>query len=141
MNTKDRNLLMLLRENARRPVSELARRLNLSRTATQARLEKLERSGVIDGYTVRLSPEFHQNLIRAMVMIKATPAKRAKTEHALSKLETVSSLHSISGQFDLIAEIEASHVQELDKAIDQIGKIEGVIDTLSSVILSTRISR
>ena len=55
LNDKDRELLFLLSENARMPVAELARRLDLSRTTVQARLERLEGQGVIAGYQVRLS--------------------------------------------------------------------------------------
>ena len=53
----DQQLLSLLRENARAPTAELARRLGLSRTTVQSRIERLERQGVITGYTVRVSEE------------------------------------------------------------------------------------
>ncbi len=53
----DQNLLTLLRENARRPVADLARRLGLARTTVQARIERLETSGVISGYTLRISAQ------------------------------------------------------------------------------------
>ena len=55
MDDTDRRLLEILREDARAPTAQLARALGLSRTTVQSRLERLERSGVITGYTVRLS--------------------------------------------------------------------------------------
>src|SRR5262245_30586234 len=57
MDDTDRKLIAMLRENARAPTAVLARRLGLSRTTVQARLERLERSGTISGYGVRLSEE------------------------------------------------------------------------------------
>ncbi len=138
---KDEQLISLLRENARLSVSEIARRLSVSRTAAQMRLEKLERNGVIDGYSVRLSAKFLKDRVRALVMIKSPPGNRSKIENALSKMRQLTSLYSISGVFDLYAVISAPSVGELDAAIDEIGRLDGVEDTMSSVILSTKIDR
>lgn len=60
---------------------------------------------------------------------------------ALERLKPVTALHSVSGNFDLIALLAAPSILELDQAIDEIGNIDGVERTLSSIILSTRISR
>ncbi len=137
----DQRLLALLRENARYSVAELARRLSVSRTAAKARLEKLERQGVISGYTVRLSREFQAAEIRALVMVKARPARRTAIELALSRIPALVLLYSISGEFDLTAVVAAQSVADLDDAIDCIGNIDGVQETMSSVILSTKIDR
>ena len=56
-------------------------------------------------------------------------------------MKAVTALHSVSGTFDLIAIIAAPSISELDSLIDEIGAIAGVERTLSSIILSTRISR
>jgi len=128
---KDRELIALLGENARMPVATLAKKLSLSRTTVQARLERLEREGVISGYGVRLSETYLSGLIRAHVLITIAPK-------ALSEVTT---LHSVSGTFDLIAIIAAPSISQLDQLIDGIGTIDGVERTLSSIILSTRISR
>ena len=57
------------------------------------------------------------------------------------KDQQLTSLYSISGAFDLYAIISAASVGELDTAIDAIGRLDGVDDTMSSVILSTKIDR
>ena len=138
---KDEHLISLLRENARLSVSEIARQLSVSRTAAQMRLEKLERNGVIDGYSVRLSAKFLNERVRALVMIKSPPGNRGKIEDALSEVTQLTKLYSISGAFDLAAVISAASVGDLDAAIDKIGRLDGVDDTMSSVILSTKIDR
>jgi DNA-binding Lrp family transcriptional regulator len=141
MDDTDRTLIALLRENARAPTAVLARRLGLSRTTVQARLERLERGGVIAGYGVRLSEEVERGLIRAHVLVTILPKTAPRIEAELRSIPEVRTLHSVSGSFDLIAIVEAGSIGELDRLIDRIGAIEGVERTLSSIILSTRIDR
>ena len=66
-------LLSLLRENARASTADLARRLGVSRTTVQSRIERLEKRGVIAGYGVRLSPDYEQTLVRAHVLVTVAP--------------------------------------------------------------------
>ncbi|SCW87732.1 DNA-binding transcriptional regulator, Lrp family [Rhizobium mongolense subsp. loessense] len=138
---KDRDLLALLAENARLPVATLAKRLSLSRTTVQARLERLEREGVIAGYGLRLSERYMAGLVRAHVLITIAPKALSQVTSSLDKIPELTTLHSVSGSFDLIAIITAPSIAELDQLIDQIGTIDGVERTLSSIILSTRIAR
>lgn len=138
---KDEIMLAILRENARTSVSDLARRLNVSRTAAQARLDKLERNGIIQGYSVKLAPSYEKQYVKALVMIKSPPQKRQLVERALNRVPALTSLYSISGAFDLAAVLMAQGVEELDSLIDEIGRFDGVTDTMSSVILSTKVER
>lgn len=138
---KDELLVSLLSENARAPVSELARRLGLSRTTVQARIERLERGGVIAGYTVRLSSEAERALVRAHVMITVRPRHAAPTIAALADIREVRALHSVSGEVDLIAVVAAGSVAALDAVVDRIGALDGVERTQTSVIMATKFSR
>ncbi|MBY5700378.1 Lrp/AsnC family transcriptional regulator [Rhizobium leguminosarum] len=141
LSDKDRELLATLSENARVPVAALAKKLGLSRTTVQARLERLEREGVIAGYSVRLSEEYTSGLVKAHILITMAPKSLAQVTRSLEKMKAVTELHSVSGSFDLIAIIVAPSISELDQLIDEIGVVEGVERTLSSIVLSTRISR
>ncbi|MCA0400419.1 MAG: Lrp/AsnC family transcriptional regulator [Proteobacteria bacterium] len=134
-------LIELLRENARASTSELARRLGVSRTTVQSRLERLERQGVIAGYTIRLAGEFERNLVRAHILLTVSPKAAHKVEAALRRIAGVRLLHSVSGSFDMIVVVEAGSIGDLDGLIDEIGALEGVERTMSSIILSTRIER
>lgn len=137
----DNALIALLRENARMPVVELARRLGVSRTTAQSRLERLERRGIIAGYGVKLSPEHERSLVRAHILVTVPPKQSAAVAAALSRIPEVRTLHSVSGNFDMIVVVEAPSVGDLDRLIDRVGALEGVERTLSSIILSTRIDR
>ncbi len=137
----DRQLLLLLGENARAPVAELGRKLGLSRTTVQSRIERLERRGVIAGYGVKLSEEHEKGQVRAHVLITALPKLAPKVEAELRRISEVRTLHSVSGHFDMIAVVMAPSIGELDRLIDRIGALEGVERTMSSIVLSTRIQR
>jgi len=141
LSDKDEALIGLLRENGRLPVSELARRMSASRTAVQMRLQKLERNGVISGYAVKLSPTYLQKQIRALVMIRFPPLRRGSIEAALKGMPHLTSLYSISGEYDMAAVITAPSMDALDGLIDDIGCLEGITDTMSSIILSTKVDR
>lgn len=141
IDATDERLLTLLSENARASVSELGRKLSLSRTTVQSRIERLERRGVIAGYTVRLIEAYERSLVKAHVMITALPKSARRVEGELRRLVSVKSLHSVSGHFDMIVVVTASTIAELDDIIDRIGAFEGVERTTTSVILSTRIER
>ncbi|WP_416795861.1 Lrp/AsnC family transcriptional regulator [Ciceribacter azotifigens] len=141
ISAKDQELLALLGENARMPVATLARRLGLSRTTVQARLERLERDGVIAGYGLKLSDAYLSGLVRAHVLITIAPKSLSAVTAELAAIREVTTLHSVNGPFDLIAVIAAASIAELDRLIDRIGELAGVERTLSSIILSTRISR
>lgn len=137
----DRQLLNLLTENARAPVAELGRKLGLSRTTVQSRIERLERRGIITGYTARLSDEHEKGQVKAHMLITALTKLAPKVEAELRRIPEVRTLHSVSGHFDMIAVVIASSIGELDELIDRIGALDGVERTMSSIILSTRIER
>lgn len=141
LDDTDRALVALLRENARAPVAELARRLGVSRTTVQSRLQRLERRGAVVGYTVVVPDEAEAALVRAHVLITLGPKSAAAIESALRRIPEVRTLHSVSGPFDLIAIVAARSIGELDALIDRIGALDGVERTTSAIVLSTRIQR
>jgi len=141
MDETDRRLLDALRDNARAPTAALARRLGLSRTTVQSRIDRLEQSGVITGYTVRLSDAHARGQIHAYVMMTVSHKQSAAVIAAVRKMSAVRLLQSVSGPFDLIAEIVAPSVADMDAHIDALGALDGVERTTSSIVLSTKIDR
>ena len=102
----DQQLLSVLRENARASTAQIARRLNLSRTTVQSRIERLEREGVISGYTVRVHDEYDRSHLRAHIMIAVHPKQMTSVVAALRAMPELRVLHSVSGSHDLIAIID-----------------------------------
>jgi DNA-binding Lrp family transcriptional regulator len=137
----DRRLIALLRKDARMPIVHLARALGISRASAYARLQKLQRSGVIEGFTVRLSTAGQRPQIRAHVLIKVKGKLNRATEKHLQMIPEIIALHAISGVYDLIAELEAADASRLNELIDQVGELDGVEETTSSIVLATKWSR
>jgi len=141
MDDLDEHLLARLRSNARAPVAELARALGLSRTTVQSRLQRLERSGVIAGYAVKLSEAREAGLIHAFITLTVEPKQAAAVTAALKRMNGVRKLQSVSGPFDMIAAVEATDVAAMDALIDEIGAVAGVERTNSSIVLATKFDR
>ena len=141
ISNQDQRLLMLLRQNARASITELARTLHVSRSTVQNRIARLEASGVIRGYSVLLGGEFSANQVEAHVSIKVLQKLTAKTNAALEGIAQVSQLFSVSGEYDLIAIVQAQSLEELSSVLDDIGNLQGVERTNSAVVLETRFRR
>ena len=137
----DQRILALLREDARASTSKLGRKLGLSRTTVQSRIERMIARGIISGFTVRLGDEVVRGQIQAHVMIKTLPKLASRVEADLRRLSEVRKLYAISGAHDFIAVLVTDSVRAMDTLLDRIGMLEGVDRTESSIVLSTRIDR
>lgn len=140
-HASDQALLSVLRENARASTAEIARRLGLSRTTVQSRIDRLERDGVIAGYTVRVADGVERGFIRAHIMITVLPRHMVAVADALRAMPEVRALHSVSGPFDLMALGVVPSVEAMDALTDRIGAIDGVERTTSAIILSAKFER
>jgi DNA-binding Lrp family transcriptional regulator len=140
IDATDTHLLSLLGENARAPVTELARALGLARTTVQARIERLENAGVTAGYTLRISA-LTRPALAATVLISIEPRSAPAVLDRLRGLTGVKTVHTTSGRFDLLAQITAATTAELDATLDRIGEARGVISSESLIHLATKIDR
>ena len=141
MDEIDQQLLNALVENARLPVTSLAGKLGLARTTVQARLERLENSGVIAGYTVRLGAQADEKRIRATVLLQLDPRSAPSVVQRLKTIVQVERAVTSSGRFDLLLQIAARSTARLDEVLDEIGGIKGVRSSESLIHLSVRIDR
>lgn len=140
LSEKDERLLALLGLNARESVSSLARKLGVSRTTVQSQLKKLEASGVIAGYRLKLGEKQAEG-IQALVEITVEPSRLAAVLGELKAISSIETLHTVSGKYDLVALIRASSAEKIDQQLDKIGNVPGVTRTESAIILSTKLDR
>jgi len=134
-------LLNQLKQDVRASISDLARKLNISRATVQARIAKLEKSGVIKAYTLELGSEYLQNFITAHVLIAVQQKLSSQVTAELLRIEQVTEVHAISGDYDVIAVIKAKNTEMLSHILDDIAMLDGVERTNSSVILETKKNR
>jgi len=137
MDDTDRQLIALLRDNARMSVVDLARKLRVARATVQNRIARLEREGVIVGYTVRLRPESEEHGIRATMSIAIDGHHGAQVLRALRGHPQVVALHTTNGRWDLLAELRADTLESFDTLLNAIRAIEGIANTETSILLST----
>jgi len=141
LDTLDRRLLALLQANARSSAADLARQLGVARTTVLARITRLERSGVIVGYTARLAKTEGEPGVEAYVGITLAPRAAAIITQRLAALPELRQLCSVSGEWDYLALLRADSTARLDGLLDEIGAIEGVLKTTTAVVLARRIDR
>ena len=141
MDDLDRRILAQLGQDARVSVAVLARRLKVARSTVQARLEKLETSGLIAGYTVRLGEAAREGRIRATVLLTAEPRAQVAILPKLKAFPEVERIHTTSGRVDLLLQVAAASTSQLDEVLDQIGDLPGVRSSESLIHLSTKLDR
>lgn len=137
----DRQLIALLQINARESVATLARLLGIARTTVNSRLARLEKSKVITGYGVRLGQRLIGGGLQAYVGIKVQPRAGKEVVRRLSAMGQVQQLCAVSGEFDYVAWLHSDSPEQLDQLLDQIGSLDGVEKTTTSIILSSKVDR
>ncbi|AZL60620.1 Lrp/AsnC family transcriptional regulator [Tabrizicola piscis] len=141
MDELDRNILGLLSADARMSVATLSRRLRVARSTVQARLERLETSGIIAGYTLKLGEGAREGRLRASVLLTIEPRSQAAVLTRLRSIAEVERVFTTSGRFDFLLQVACPNTQVLDQVLDQIGAMTGVRSSESLIHLSTKIDR
>ncbi len=137
MDDLDRRLIALLRADARESVANLAKELGIARGTVQNRMAKLEADGTIAGYTVRLRPQTDMHRITALMTIEVEGNTLDQVSRTLRGDPAVEALHSTNGRWDLIAELRADSLAEVDRVINRIRTLESIARTETSLLLST----
>ena len=137
MDDTDRELISLLRKDARMPVATLAAKLGVSRGTVDNRLRKLEDEQVIVGYTVRLKPEAEPDRIRAWMGVLVEGNQTRAVIASLLGEPGVEALHDTNGRWDLLAELRADTMADLSQVLERIRLIKGIANTETSILLAT----
>lgn len=137
LDDTDRELIGLLRDDARLSVVALAKKLRVARATVQNRIARLEKSGTIVGYTVKLRPNAEGHRIRAIMSIAVQGNRGAEIRRVLSGHPNVIALHSTNGRWDLIAELRADTLEAFDKVLNAIRLTDGIATTETSILLSS----
>ena len=136
MDDLDHRLIAKLRHDARAAVADLAIALGVSRGTITTRMARLQRDGVIAGYTVRLRPDATPDEIHAWTSL-AVEGNQHHVIRALLGEPGVYALHDTNGRWDLLAELRVGSLADLSAALERIRGIPGVSATETSVHLQT----
>lgn len=138
MDTTDQELINLLKNNGRESTTALARMLGLSRSTVQDRISRLEDRGIIAGYTIKFNEDYKRRQITAHVLIQLNPKFADQILHNLKKMPRLKAVYAVSGIYDMIALVKAEAIEDIDRTLDDIGRLEGIEKTTSSIVLSTK---
>ena len=137
IDSTDQRLISLLRQDARLPVAALAAKLGVSRGTVNNRLAKLQKAGVVVGFTVQLRPDARPNEIRAWMAIEVEGNQTREVIANLLGEPGVGALHDTNGRWDLLAELRASTMSELSQVLERIRLLRGIRGTETSIHLAT----
>lgn len=137
MDELDEKLITLLRQDARRSVSVLASSLGVSRATVRARMERLERTGAIVGYTVILRADAVDLPVRGLMMIEIEGHVTDRVIRALGGFAEVSTIHTTNGRWDLVVELGTQTLADLDAVLRRIRLIPGITGSETSLLLAT----
>lgn len=137
MNNIDHIILGLLKDNARMSITDLAAKARVSRATVQKRIEYMESTGVITGYTIRFRPNAERNVIRAWMSIMVEGTKAQAVIRELRLESAVERLHTTNGKWDILVELESDSLINFDKALERIRNISGIYNSETSILLST----
>jgi DNA-binding Lrp family transcriptional regulator len=131
----DDKIIGFLRDDARESFVEIGKKLKLSESAVRRRVKNLVANKVIEKFTVQMG---ESNTTSAIVLISVDSATdTSKVSIKLTKLEAVKTVYEITGQYDISVIIRAANISEINSCIDELRKIQGVIDTNTVIILRT----
>jgi Lrp/AsnC family leucine-responsive transcriptional regulator len=143
LDRSDERILAELTRNARIPHAELASKVSLSRNAVRQRIERLERDGLIQGYTIVAGEGTPRaSAVAAMMFVYRHDRMRGgDVIQALKRVPEVVSCDVMSGEFDLVVRVEACATDRIREIWQDVSALAGVRDTLTAFALSSMIKR
>ncbi|ADT82991.1 Lrp/AsnC family transcriptional regulator [Thermococcus sp. SY098] len=132
----DREILLLLKDNARMSLTDIAKKVGLSVMGVKNRIKKLEERGIIEGYSANISLSRLGYDIMAFVEISVEARVRREVAEALQKRKEVIELYEVTGTCDFMAKIVVRNMEELREFLAiTLAKMEGIISTQTLLII------
>jgi len=122
MDSIDLKILKILKDNARTKYVSIAKEVGLTEGAIRRRIRKLQKDGVIRKFTIETGAEFE-----GVVLVETEPTMTSKATERIKKI--AARVFEVSGDYDVAAFIQAYTIDELNKKIDAIRNLPGVLNT------------
>jgi len=134
MDDIDKKIIEILKRNSRKSYTKIAKEVGLTEGAVRRRIKMLVKRGIIKRFTIEVSEE--KDLIKALCFVKVDPRiETSKVSEVIKKLPDILWCYEISGDYDIVCMIAKETIKDINDTIERIRRIEGVIDTSSSLIL------
>ncbi len=133
----DREIIAILKKDGRAPLSKLSEILGVSRGTIQNRLDRLLNSGALLGFTVRVREDTEPDQLKAIMSIEVMGKSTTQVIQKLRGMPELVKLHTTNGNWDLVAEIQVSSLQEFDTVLRNVRSIDGILNSETSLLLSS----
>ena len=133
----DYRLIALLRSDSRTPVAALARELGINRSTVTSRIDRLVDTGVIEGFTIRVSSDLEQDSVQGVMLVSTETRRNHDIVHEIRGYPEIEQLHSTTGTWDLVIQLRCRNLSEFDLALERIRAIPGVNSTQTSLLFSS----
>lgn len=133
MNEIDKEIIQILKHDARATYSEIGKKVGLSDGAVRKRINDLVKAGVIKRFTIRLGLSEGAEAI-ALVSVKPS-IPTSEISDVLMKIPNVESVYEITGEYDIAIMISAMNITEVNKTIEEIRRMDGVVNTNTMIVL------
>ncbi|MGI8714938.1 MAG: Lrp/AsnC family transcriptional regulator [Solirubrobacteraceae bacterium] len=142
MDATDRTIVALLREDARRSYQDIGRHVHLSAPAVKRRVDRLERDGVLLGYTAVVDPEAFGWHAEAFVDLYCEGTMSGAAIKRVAQREPgVIAAHTVAGEASALLHVMARDTKDLEAALERIRGTDGITRTVTEVVLSTLFQR
>jgi len=133
----DQKILEILRKNGRASYTEIAHAIGLSEAAVRKRVQRMIRKGIIRRFSVEYSIEGE---VRAIVLIKtAPPARTPEIAERIRTIEGMEAVYEVTGEYDAAALVRGMGINYINRCIDSIRSIQGVVSTYTMIILRVHV--
>jgi Lrp/AsnC family leucine-responsive transcriptional regulator len=120
LDSVNRRLLIELQADPRITMSALARKVGMSSPAVTERVQRMERTGVIRGYRMEVSPAALGLPVTAWIRVRPAPGQLPKIAELARGLPTISECHRISGEDCFLIKVHAATIESLEETLDKI---------------------
>ena len=140
IDTLDARLIGLLAAEPRIGVLEASRRLGVARGTVQARLDRMHAAGVITGYGPDIDPAALGHVVTAFVTVELRQSGgRDEVADRLAGIPEILEAHTITGPGDMLCRVVAWTNADLQRVIDAIVEVPGVLRTSTVIALATAV--
>ena len=130
----DEKILVILQDNARTSLKDIAEQVFMSPTAVGARIDKMLEEGVLEGFTTRVNPEALGHYIKAFINLEVDPVRKAEFYPYIEGQKNVVECNCVTGDYSMLIEVRFPTTHELDRFI---GELQQFGKTKTQIVFST----
>jgi Lrp/AsnC family transcriptional regulator for asnA, asnC and gidA len=131
----DKEILEILQEDGRISYSKIAQMLNMSESTIHMRIKRLRELGILRGFYADVDMEKIGLKVLAFVQLKADPKKYEQVLNVLKEMKEVAEIYDVTGEYYALVKVVVPSNEDLAKVLDEIGKLDGVTDTYTMIVL------